>query len=119
MGVVQGKVTIAPLVLTTIVKQTTLDQRGVRRLAPIPPRMRSLRAGATIEDGIAIMVGEQGVQVEVHVVADNDSNMLKLGSTLQAEITRALEEMVGMPVVTVDVYIDDVAMPGADSANAS
>ncbi len=119
MDEVQGKVTIAPLVLTTIVKQTTLDQHGVRRLAPIPPRMRSLRAGAAVEDGIAVMVGEQGVQVEVHVVADNDSNMLKLGSTLQTEITRALEEMVGMPVATVDVYIDDVVMPVANSANAS
>ena len=64
MEQVQGKVTIAPTVLTTIVKQTTLDQRGVRRLAPVPPRVRGLLAGAVIEEGIAVLVSEQGVQVE-------------------------------------------------------
>jgi uncharacterized alkaline shock family protein YloU len=119
MDEIQGKVTIAPIVLTTIVKQTTLDQDGVRRLAPLPPRARVLLSGAVFEDGIAVVVGEPGVQVEVHVVAESDSNMLKLGSTLQNEITRALEEMVGMPVANVDVYIDDVAMPAATGAGAA
>ena len=35
------------------------------------------------------------------------------GEALQASITRAIEEMVGMPVVSVDVYIDDVAVEAA------
>lgn len=110
MDEVQGRVTIAPAVLTTIVRQTALEGSGVSRLAPVPSKVRGLLAGATTEDGIFIVVTDQGVQVELHVVADAQSNMLKVGSALQASITRALEEMVGMPVVSVDVYIDDVAV---------
>ncbi len=107
---IRGRVTIAPLVLTTIVRQTALEQSGVARLASVPPQVRGLLAGNAIDEGILVMVNEQGVQVELHVVATATSNMLKLGETLQNDVTRALEMMVGMPVVSVDVFIDDVAI---------
>jgi len=43
------------------------------------------------------------------VIADAGTNVLKLGAALQTAITRALEEMIGMSVTAVDVYVDDVA----------
>lgn len=113
MDEAQGKVTIAPSVLTSIVRQTALEESGVSRLAPVPARMRGLFAGGATEEGIFVAVTDEGVQVELHIVADVQVNMLKLGSTLQTAITRAIEEMVGMPVVSVDVYIDGVTVPAA------
>jgi len=113
MDGIQGKVTIAPTVLTTIVRQTAQEEAGVCRLAPLPAKVRGLRSGGAIEEGVLITVTEQGVQVEVHVVADPESNMLKLGAALQASVTRAIQDMVGMPVVSVDVFIDDVAVGSA------
>lgn len=110
---VLGKVTIAPSVLTTIVRQTALEQSGVARLAPAPPKMRGLLAGNAFDEGILVMVNEQGVQVELHVIAATNSNLLKVGESLQNEVTRALEVMVGMPVVSVDVFIDDIVMQRA------
>lgn len=109
MEEVQGKVTIAPPVLTTIVRQTTLEQRGVNRLAVLPAKMRGLRVGSALEEGILVGVADAGVHVEVHVIADAGINVLKLGASLQTAITRALEEMIGMSVSAVDVYVDDVA----------
>ncbi len=111
MEEVQGKVTVAPPVLTTIVRQTTIEERGVNRLAALPAKMRGLRAGSALEEGILVGIGEEGVHVEVHVIAESGLNMLKLGADLQCSITRALEEMVGMTVVAVDVHIDDVVRP--------
>ncbi len=46
----------------------------------------------------------------MHLAAENGVNLLKLGETLQASITRAIEEMVCMTVASVDVYIDDVTL---------
>ena len=109
MEEVQGKVTVAPPVLTTIVRQTTLEQRGVNRLGVLPAKMRGLRAGSALEEGILVGVADEGVHVEVHVVADAETNVLKLGEALQTAITRALEEMIGMAVAAVDVYVDDIA----------
>lgn len=116
MEELQGKVTIAPPVLTTIVRQTTLDHRSVKRLAALPAKMRGLRAGSALEEGILIALTDEGVHVEVHVIADAGANMLKLGGDLQTSITRALEEMVGISVVAVDIHIDDVvlATPATD-----
>lgn len=109
MEEVTGKVTIAPPVLTTIVRQTTLEQRGINRLAVLPAKMRGLRAGAALEEGILVDVTGEDVRVEVHVVAEPGVNILKLGTALQTAITRALEEMIGMSVTAVDVHVDDVA----------
>ncbi len=106
-----GRVTIAPNVLTTIVRLTTLDQRGVRRLAPVPPKVRGLLAGGTAEEGIFLEVTDEGVLVEVHIVADASANLLKLGEALQNNITRAIEEMVGMRIAGVNVHVDDVVLP--------
>ena len=111
MEEVQGRVTVAPPVLTTIVRQTTLEETGVSHLAPLPAKMRGLRAGAALEEGILVGVSEQGVYVEVHVVAEPGIHVLKLGTAVQSAVTRAVEEMVGMRVVAVDVHIDDVARP--------
>jgi uncharacterized alkaline shock family protein YloU len=105
-----GKVTIAPTVLTTIVRLTALEQRGVRRLALVPPNVRGLLAGAAVEEGILVAMTEEGVHVEVHVIAEAGTNMLKLGEALQTSITRAIEEMVGMQIATVNVHIDDVML---------
>jgi uncharacterized alkaline shock family protein YloU len=113
MDDVEGKVTIAPTVLTAIAKQTAVEQRGVSRLAALPAKMRGLLAGAASEEGIFIAVTDEGVRVELHVVAESGRNMLKLGAELQNNITRAMEEMVGMRVAAVDVFIDDVALPAA------
>lgn len=106
-----GKVTIAPNVLTTIVRLTTLEERGVRSLAPMTPNVRGLLGGGAAEEGIFVGLAEGGVQVEVHVVAERSANMLKLGEALQNDITRAIEEMVGMAVKSVNVFIDDVVLP--------
>ena len=40
-----GKVTIAPSVLTTIVRLAALEQRGVHALAPFPPNRARLAGG--------------------------------------------------------------------------
>jgi uncharacterized alkaline shock family protein YloU len=111
MDELQGKVTVAPSVLTSIVRLTALEQEGVHRLAPVPRPMRGLLTGSRADEGILLGIGDEGVSLELHVVAEANTNMLKLGDTLQAEVTRAIEEMVGLPVKSVDVYIDDVYLP--------
>lgn len=106
-----GKVTIAPTVLSTIVRQTALEQRGVCRLVPLPPRVRGrVGAASAVEDGLFVMYSDQGVHVELHVAAEHGINLLQLGESLQASIVRAIEDMLGLGVAAVDVYIDDVEL---------
>ena len=111
-----GIVTIAPGVLTTIVRMTTLAQPGVLRLSQRTPsgrpRVRGKGAGA---EGLRVEVfDDNSATVEVHVIADPSARLQDLGKVLQAEITRALEHMAGTPVEAVNVFIDDVEFDGAE-----
>jgi uncharacterized alkaline shock family protein YloU len=99
-----GKITIAPKVLETVARLTALAVPGVARLATPPGVQRLLR-----HDGVRIEVVGGSVRAEVHVVTEPDANMLNIGRQIQTEVTRAIQEMVGMKVASVDVHIEDVA----------
>ena len=44
----------------------------------------------------------------MHITALPGYNMLRLGRQVQAEVARAIQDMVGMEVKEVNVYIQDV-----------
>lgn len=98
-----GKITIAPEVLETTARLTTLAVPGVARLISPPGMQRLLR-----HDGVKIQVVENNVRVKLYVVAEPRINMLSVGRQIQVEVTRAIQDMVGMEVKSVDVYIEDV-----------
>lgn len=108
-----GQVTIAPEVLVTIARLTTLNTPGVARLdtSIVDGVNRVFKRGAA-NGGVKVQVDGDAVSVELHVIAKHDVNMLTLGQQVQAAITRAIGEMVGMSVTEVNVYIQDVMLPG-------
>nr|HID12787.1 Asp23/Gls24 family envelope stress response protein [Anaerolineae bacterium] len=101
-----GKITIAPEVLETVARLTALAVPGVARLTSPPGVRRLLR-----HDGAEIEVIGNSVRVKLYVVTEPDANMLSTGRQIQAEVTRAIQDMVGMEVQSVDVHIEDVAYP--------
>ncbi len=105
-----GAVTIAPGVLTTIVRMTTLAQPGVLRLAPrMPPSLPRLRGKGAQAEGLRVdLSDDNAVTVDVHVIADPSASLTDLGKVLQTQIARALEDMAGMEVRSVNVFIDEI-----------
>jgi len=101
-----GKVTVAPGVLVTIAKLTTLSVPGVAGLSsPRFPR----RAGK----GVKVHIEGDTVSIQIRVVAELGTNLLELGRTIQKEVHRAIHDMVGMEVREVNVLIDDVSTPAS------
>jgi uncharacterized alkaline shock family protein YloU len=105
-----GRITIAPEVLETTARLTTLAVPGVARLISPPGVSRLLR-----HDGVEIEVTGNRVYVRLYVVTEPQANMLNVGRQIQAEVTRAIRDMVGMEVASVDVYIEDVARPSEEA----
>jgi len=101
-----GKITIAPEVLETVARLTALAVPGVARLTSPPGVPRLLR-----QDGAEIEVVGNSVGVTLYVVTEPDASMLSVGRQIQAEVTRAIHDIVGMEVRSVDVHIEDVASP--------
>jgi uncharacterized alkaline shock family protein YloU len=104
-----GTVTIHPTVLTTVARLTTLATPGVarmsdeRRLNVERVLSRPGRAG-----GVGLCIKDNAATVDLYVVAESEANLLRLGQMLQSEVSRAIQDMVGMKVSAVNVHIRDV-----------
>lgn len=100
-----GRVTIAPRVLETVARLTTLAVPGVCRISS-PPGVQHLLG----RDGVRIDVHGDVVCVELYIVTDTNAIMLNVGRQVQAEVTRAIQDIVGLRVGSVNVHIEDVAV---------
>lgn len=106
----EGKTTIAPEVLLTIARLTTLNIEGVSRLSPVPAGFnRLLKRG--YGEGVHIEIDEDSVFAEIYVVLKNDVNVRDVSRTIQREVARAISEMVGMQVGRVNIHIEDIDYP--------
>jgi uncharacterized alkaline shock family protein YloU len=104
-----GKVTIAPNVLTTIVQKTAASVPGVARLADNVPGVKRLLGLHTVGQGIEVSVADNQVAVNVYLVARRGVDLLQMGRQLQGQVTRAIQDIVGMDVREVNVHIEDIA----------
>jgi uncharacterized alkaline shock family protein YloU len=104
-----GKVTIAPNVLVTIVQKTANSVPGVAKLCDKVPNIKRLLGFHTAGQGVEVDVVNDAVIVDVYLSARRGVELLQMGRQLQSEITRAIEDIVGMKVREVNVHIEDVA----------
>jgi uncharacterized alkaline shock family protein YloU len=111
----RGKTTIAPDVLNTIARLSTLSVPGVARMSAGPVAMgRLFQRGQT--DGVRVEIRDHAVAVELYVVIQHDASVKDVSREVQNAVARAIEEMVGMDVLEVNVHIDDVAYPESKAA---
>lgn len=107
----EGKTTIAPEVLLTIARLTTLNVPGVSRLSNVPGGVnRFFHRG--VGEGVRIDIKEDDiVYAELYVILKEDVNIRDVSRTIQRNVARAISEMVGMQVGRVNVHIEDVDYP--------
>lgn len=104
-----GSVRIAPNVLVTIAQLTTLSVPGVARMsAGALGSVRRLFDRGSNPQGVHVEVRDDAVWVEVHVIVQAGSNMYQVGTAIQHQVAQAIDQIVGMPVGAVHVYIEDV-----------
>ena len=107
-----GKVTIAPEVLITIARLTTLSMPGVVRMSTDwMGNVNRLLGRTSSGGGVRIEVEDETVTVDLYVIVEPGVNMYNLGRAIQAEVTRAINDMVGVAVRAVNIHIQDVEEP--------
>jgi uncharacterized alkaline shock family protein YloU len=106
-----GRVTIAPEVLVTISRLTTQAIEGVARLCHQigPSHLDRLLGRVAGGGGVQVAVVDGAVRADLYIVVEPDVNMRNVSVKIQESVTRAIQDMVGMPVSAVNVHIQDVA----------
>jgi uncharacterized alkaline shock family protein YloU len=113
-----GKVTIAPNVLVTIVQKTATSVPGVANLCENIPGVKRLLGLHTVGQGVEVSVLNDEVSVDVYLMAKRNVDLLQMGRQLQHQVTRAINDIVGMEVREVNVHIEDVATELAGKTEA-
>ena len=102
-----GKTTVSPDVLISIARLSALGVPGVSRMAPISGGVNRLfRKGAN--EGVRIEVEDDTVYADIYLVLKQDVNIREVSRNVQQQVTRAVQEMVGMNVGHVDIHIEDI-----------
>lgn len=104
-----GKVTIAPNVMVTIVQKTADTVPGVAELCENVPGVKRLLGFHTVGRGVEVNVVDNQATINVYLIARRDVDLLRMGRQLQHEVTRAVQDIVGMQVHEVNVHIEDIA----------
>ena len=102
-----GKTTIAPDVLVTIARLTTLGVPGVSQLAVAPGEVnRIFKKGPN--QGVRIAVENNVVNADLYVILKHDVNVRDVCRVIQHQVARAISEMVGMEAGKVNVHVEDI-----------
>jgi uncharacterized alkaline shock family protein YloU len=104
-----GVVRVARQVLITIVVNAALQIAGVVRMAQINGQWPRFLGRELPDQGVALTIKDNTVSADLYIVVASGVNIVDVGSAIQEEVASAIEEIVGMQVREVNVYIQDVA----------
>ena len=104
-----GIIRVARQVLVTIVVNAALQIPGVVHMAQVSDQWTRFLGREIPKNGVALTIKDSTVSADLYVVVATGVNIVDVGSAIQNEVASAIEEMVGMQVHEVNVYIQDVA----------
>jgi len=105
----QGKTTVSPDVLVTIARLSALSVPGVSRMAQIPGGVNRLFKRG-LGDGVRIAVEDNIVTANLYLILKPQVNIREVSRNVQHQVSRALQEMVGMDVGGIEIHIEDIDM---------
>ncbi len=109
-----GDLTFAPGVLETIVTLAAKDVEGVadivgsQKLPQLTQRAVNKQPARSVE----VDVEQDRLHVSLHVEVEYGQPLREVGQAVQKAVFEAVTHQVGVPVDSVDVYIDEIEFTG-------
>jgi len=110
-----GRIEVEPDVLATIAYFAALRVDGVVKMASAPADMARLFRREARPDGILLDFADNKVRFDVYVMMDPNVNIMETSQKLQTAVAEAIDTMVGIPVDSVNVHVEDVVYQKANS----
>ncbi|MCU1521563.1 MAG: alkaline-shock protein [Arthrobacter sp.] len=111
-----GRTVIAEAAVAKVAEIAARSVPGVYSLGSGPSRalgaIRDAVAGADHAAGVRAEVGETQVAVDIDLVAVYGAPLHALADQIRAAVYAAVEELVGLQVIEVNIEINDVFVPG-------
>ena len=101
-----GQIIVAPEVIMKVVHQATLTVPDVASLAT--PTTGIFRRGQG-RDGVNLQASEGGLKIDIHVVVQENSNMIEAAKAVQVAVSDAVDHIVGTDIESVDVHVENIS----------
>jgi uncharacterized alkaline shock family protein YloU len=102
----RGRIAISPDAITQIVGAAAAESYGVVALAGRSWFSRLLPWG--IKKGVDVDFRSDGLVVELRVVVEHGLRLAEVAETVRSRVLYELERMVGLPIASLEVHIEDV-----------
>ncbi|MDX1436270.1 MAG: Asp23/Gls24 family envelope stress response protein [Anaerolineales bacterium] len=103
-----GSTTIAPDVLLTIARLSTLIIPGVSRLSSIRGGVNRLFRRSPSHSGVRIYLKEDRLDADIYVILKAGHNIRQVSRDIQSEVARSITSIVGMEVGRINIHIEDI-----------
>ncbi|HXF86261.1 MAG TPA: Asp23/Gls24 family envelope stress response protein [Anaerolineales bacterium] len=107
MSETKVRTTVSPDVLVTIARLSALSVPGVSRMAKVTGGVNRLFKRG-IHDGVRIEVEDNLVNADLYLILKQDVNIREVSRNVQQQVARALHEMIGMDVGSINIHIEDI-----------
>jgi uncharacterized alkaline shock family protein YloU len=114
----KGSTTVAPEILLTISQLATLETPGVSRMSNTPGGVNRLFKRG-LGEGVRIDIREDIVYMDLYLILKQDYNIRDVSRQVQHNVTRAISEMVGLPVGRVNIHVEDIDYLPAEEATTN
>lgn len=98
---VSGNTTVAADVIETIIRQTAEETKGISRIF----------ANSANNNGVRLKIINDQVDADVYICLEQRENAIEIGRKLQGKIVRAVSEMAGMEVGSINVHVEEFDYP--------
>lgn len=112
-GTQQGLVHISDDVVTSIVGQVVLDTPGIAGMSgsSVTNNWGKLLTGKNVKKGLSVEMKEVDVAIELQVIVNYGCVIQEVCYILQQNVRNAVESMMGLSLIAVNVRVERVALP--------
>jgi uncharacterized alkaline shock family protein YloU len=103
-----GRIEVAPEVLVTIARYAVAHVDGVQQMTPVPADIARLFQRGLRQDGVLLDLSENKIRFNIYVIMAPHVNLLETSRQIQTAVSEAIDNMVGVPVDAVNVFVEDV-----------
>ncbi|MEM7800934.1 MAG: Asp23/Gls24 family envelope stress response protein [Chloroflexota bacterium] len=109
-----GRIEMVPEVITTISHHAVINVPGVTKIGEPPSSSALFRRNSSKKEGILLEMVDQQLVLEIYVHLLSDVNMVETCRSVQGAVIEAIDQMIGLPVKSVNVHVTDVTYQSAE-----
>jgi uncharacterized alkaline shock family protein YloU len=105
-----GRIEVSPTAIASLASQAVLECYGVVGMATkdLASGIVQVLAPASHRRGVTVHLGDDRIVVDLYVVIEYGTRISTVAHNIQSGVKYALEKALGVPVVAVNVHVQDL-----------